>query len=158
MGLIYGAYYYGLPEDQKEALEGVAQATVNRLFLLSDRIKNVAMTAPTFFGDADYKISQTDNELHYTDISAGWWAVIQIVHDRSGLRFRVFARQGEMPSPLPTWKQLEEEFLYGRADLYLDVLRSEDGSWYGPLHLINYQHPLLLNLQNAVNEIEKGDT
>jgi hypothetical protein len=172
VSLIFGAYYLGLPKDQIATLETVAQATVSRLYDLSTRLLGILTENPRAFGDMDFSIEKRPNNvLLYKDHSAGWWAVIQVTRlYKEGVSFRVFANRGDVPDTVlagtfrnddyddngEDWKHLDTEFMYGRADMYFHARKNgSKDDWYCPLHLLNYQHPLLFNLQNAVDEIDK---
>jgi hypothetical protein len=164
MYMIYASNAPGVPEDQIKNLEAVAQATVYALYDLCNSIhSNLPSAGFHSFGDYDYTITGCPNGcLLVEDHSAGWWSVLQASTDRYGLTvFRVFAKQKKVPLRLQkqsakgnlSWDFLEQEFLYGRADIYIHATRSQEDSWYGPLHKLDFQHPLLKNLKFAMEDL-----
>ena len=163
-------YYYGLPKEQKDALEGVLQGTITALF---NHLRGVAEGIPDggsrSFNDADYTISRRGNTFLYEDHSAGWWAVLRWSYPHEGhpseeyrrwVEFEVFAKLGRIPVKVRSgfkkdnvpWEWLDNEFMCGRTQMYFKALRP-GGGWSCPLHKIDLQMPLLMNLRYADDDI-----
>lgn len=159
MSIVLGAYYRGVPRTQFEALEAVLQGVVSQLHTLASGLKVREGEDSVLKANGDIRLLR--------DMSAGWWAIMEWEHpyadspvreNRSLMRFRVFAKRGDVPVKIAKgfeagkvpWEALEKEFLHGRCDMYFDMRRtSRARGWSGSLHRIDLQHPLLFVLLNA---------
>lgn len=173
--LVYRRTFLSLPESQREAMEGVLQATVSELFDLTQFVVNHLRDQedPSWVGDRDGKFSTWGNTVFYEDHSADWWAVLTWEHPhkdhpdemyRSWVSLTAFVSSGKPPS------KINQEFKSGRVDLnalciqflegnstfYVQALRTNEGKWSGSPHNINLQHPLLFILRIFKEECEKN--
>jgi len=173
--IVYGDYYYGLPADQKEAMETIAQATVNELFHLACILwERLGGKSKRDFGDIDFtlQVDMVDEptnrgvafkRLRLADHSSGWWAVLQwgqrYPDDPNHVDFWFHAMKGTMPRKMD-WNVFRDDWGYGRSRLHMQATRSEGESWYCPVHTLDYKHPLMHQLRMALLELdeEKGQS
>ena len=167
--IVSPSYYYGLPDSHVDAMEAIAQATVDEMLSLARRIwERLPNSKSRSFGDIDFSIRADTVEeptehgavfkrLRITDHSSGWWAVLQWGHlyERTVTAFWFHARGDKIPKM--DWEKFRDDWSYSRCRLHMQA-RKSDGGWYAPVHTLDYKHPLLFQLYSAIEELEEEAT
>lgn len=168
--IVSSTYYYGTPKSLIFDLEKVSQAVVTELFSVTEEIFNIlsAEKDKKYFNDCDYKITNSTvidkfkdrwSQLIIEDYSSGWWAVLKFArpfnNDKGITDFYFYANQGKPPKKLD-WAKFQNHWGLSTCDLYMTARRlNKSDSWYAPVHTLDFKHPLLLNLNEALDELKE---
>jgi hypothetical protein len=101
------------------------------------------------FADGDTPATQLLIESHPdSPMDAGVWGIF--VWNKGQEDFKLFAKQGLVPTSPPRWDRLGEKASGGQAQLYGEFTRLNIGvPWYGPVHILDLQHVLFHYLTAA---------
>lgn len=153
--------YYGIPKSAIPMLETVAQDTFTCFFnLCREILQRISRKGITFFGDLDYSLKchriPYGLRLVHKNQSCSYWSIIEIRHefaDTNIVDLLVYSEDGKRL----TLKDLEGRALLGKASLYWSARRLNQGdAWYAPVTRLDFKHPLLLDLQNALEELKRS--
>lgn len=156
-------YYYGVHPDHLAALEAIAQATVDEMLVLAQAVYNDE-TVEVWNCSAVRSEVETEDHKHrrllLENHSSGYWAVLEWGYPFPNLKgyedmqdFWFYVANGD-PKAVD-WKDFNDDWSYSRCSLFMQARKNADKpegerTWYAPVHTLDFKHPLLVTLRNAI--------
>ncbi len=166
MGYIINRHsYFGIPDKQIDALELIAQATLDEMFNFSKQVyenSNIKLWNCRVYRSQIYPDVYNDalfSRLLIVNHACSYWAVIEfgqpsftrLPQYKDAYDFHLFSAMSDNEHVSPDnidWNKFDEEWGYGRASLYWKARKLKD-HWYAPTHTIDFKHPLLHLLRDG---------
>ena len=164
--LAWESSYLGVPKKKLPQLEKLLQAVLNAVLAAAQVIfAELKPDESRLFGDADYAIRRVPGtfrkacdrnvdscRLVLEGRCFKGWAVLEW----DTRQFRIYAVAQKLLGPVPAWERLDRLCCETKASIYVTFTLIEESLFYSAFHRIDLQHPLLLCLDSAVQEIEEG--
>jgi len=163
--IIHTPDYPGTPPEMVASLEKIAQATLQQMFELAQKV--YGDRSIELWNCSVYRSTVVHDDVRYKRLriknhSCGYWVVIEfgqpsfchLEQYKNAWDFLVFATQTankEVNERSVNWETFLGEWGYGRADLFWQARKlSQTDTWYAPTHTLDFKHPLLTLLRHGV--------